>query len=337
MSGDLNIAIKWSEPTKVITKYGPRWVRSWVIPEMWLEGFFVFWNNRKGLLKLKGYSIGKDKIDRWTLSEWQIRKGDLRESFGKDNPEKGFDEKSIVTESTLPPYKIKNSKGLREWQIPSVERLCSALIKNRAAIDGSDTGTGKTYIACAVARELGLNIGVVCPKSVISSWRKIITKHFNMKPAFILNYESVKTGKYKNIGVWKPISKISTREYFSWSVDKDTLIIFDESHRLKGHGTQNSEIAIEAKKQKYNILCCSATNAINPIELKATGFILSLYKKGYTQFLRDHGCEKGRFGWEFSGNKKILQKLHGDLFLERDKSYSLVLPNVFIVSYGIAK
>lgn len=317
MSNDLHIAIKWSEPAKVVTKYGPRWVRSWVIPEAWLEGFFVFWNKNKGLLKLKGYAIGKDKMGRWALSEWQLRKGDLRENFGKDNPEKGFDEKLIITESTLPPYKVKDKTGLRDWQVPSVERLCATLKKNGAGIDGSDTGTGKTYVACAVARELGLKVAVVCPKSVISAWKKIIVKHFGMKPVFVLNYESVKTGKYKNIGEWKPVSRISTREYFQWNIPKDTLIIFDESHRLKGHGTQNSEIAIEAKKQKYNILCCSATNAINPVELKATGFILNLYKKGYTQFLRDHGCEKGRFGWEFDGNKKVLQKLHGDLFLER--------------------
>lgn len=317
MSGDLNIAIKWSEPAKVVTKYGPRWVRSWVIPEIWVEGFFVFWNKNKGLLKLKGYGIGKDRMGRWTMSEWQLHKADLRESFGKDNVEKGFDEKLIITESTLPAYKVKDVSGLRDWQVPSVARLCSALKHNRAAIDGSDTGTGKTYVACAVARELELKIAVVCPKSVISSWKKIITKHFGMRPVFILNYESVKTGKYKNIGTWKAVSRISTREYFEWNVPKDTLIIFDESHRLKGHGTQNSEIAIQAKKQKYHILCLSATNSISPIELKTTGFILNLYKKGYTEFLRSHDCEKGRFGWEFGGNKKVLQKLHGDLFLER--------------------
>ena len=662
MSGDLNIAIKWSEPAKVVTKYGPRWVRSWVIPEIWVEGFFVFWNKNKGLLKLKGYGIGKDRMGRWTMSEWQLHKADLRESFGKDNVEKGFDEKLIITESTLPAYKVKDVSGLRDWQVPSVERLCATLERHKAGIDGSDTGchargqlilmfdgstkpveevvvgdeimgwdntprkvlslkrgrqqmaqiipkksspwvvnidhmlsvkltgeptghistggykyrkiydisvkdwlttktatkhamklfsvgvdcwkettqtispyllgvllgdggltgkatvtltsddeeiwkylneykkshgwilkktnqeitkritnapdlfnwlrclrlfpiacgdrfipdiykicsreqrleilaglidtdgwaeissyafvskskrlrddvsfvarslgffvsekkvkggcmykgkrfvgtyyrcrimgevteiplkikrkkassrtikkdpmlqgfsvkllpeddyygftitgdgrylmgdflvthnTGKTYVACAVARELNLKIGVVCPKSVISSWKKIITKHFGMRPVFILNYESVKTGKYKNIGTWKAVSRISTREYFEWNVPKDTLIIFDESHRLKGHGTQNSEIAIQAKKQKYHILCLSATNSISPIELKTTGFILNLYKKGYTEFLRSHDCEKGRFGWEFGGNKKVLQKLHGDLFLER--------------------
>jgi superfamily II DNA or RNA helicase len=34
-------------------------------------------------------------------------------------------------------------------------------------------------------------------------------------------------------------------------------------------------------------------------------------------FLREHGCEQGRFGWEFSGDKDVLKKLHADLFLDR--------------------
>jgi len=169
----------------------------------------------------------------------------------------------------------------------------------------------------AAARELGMRIAVVCPKAVISPWIKVIKKHFGMTPEFVLNYESVKSGKYKNIGKWVKISKISTRERFEWAAHKNTLIVFDESHRLKGLNTQNSEIAIAAKEQGYRILCCSATNCINPLELKAVGFILGLYKKNWSGYLRDHDCDKGRFGWQFNGNKTVLAKLHSDLFLER--------------------
>lgn len=306
--------IKWSEPTKTKTKYGHSWVRSWIIPHEYLEGFFIFWNKQKDVLRTKGYSISKNDRGRWCLNEWQISKKDFRVEFNKDNEKK---EVKLIFESTLPPYKLKNKEGLREWQVPSAERLCSALKKYKAAIDGSDTGTGKTYAAIAAARELKLKIGVICPKSVISAWHKVIENHFGLQAEFVINYESAKTGKYKNIGVWKPVSKISNKEYFYWNLSKNTLIIFDESHRLKGGNTINAEIAIQAKKQGYHILCCSATNAINPIELKATGYILELYKKNYLQYLRDHGCKKGRFGWEFNGDETILKKLHFDLFMER--------------------
>jgi superfamily II DNA or RNA helicase len=316
-AGGMGIAIQWAEPIKVNTKYGTKWVRSWVIPIEFLEGFFVFWNKQKLVLRAKGYSIGKNTQGRWALNEWQIRKGDFKESFGKENPKVKVSVEDIPTETTLPKYEVKNVEGLREWQVPLVSQLCSAIKQNKAAIDGSDTGAGKTYVATATARELGLKIAVVCPKSVISAWKRVITKHFGMKPVFVLNYESVKTGKYKDIGTWKAVSRDSNREFFQWNLPKDTLIIFDESHRLKGHGTQNAEIAVAAKKQKYQILCCSATNAINPIELKATGLILGLYKKGFPQFLRDHDCQKGRFGWEFGGDKGVLKKLHAELFLKR--------------------
>lgn len=307
--------ISWSEPSKVVTKYGNKWVRWWIIPEEYIEGFFVFWNQNKVKLKAQGYSISKNKLGKWTLNEWQTYKADFRENFGKDNPEKKL---VVKTESSLPQYKIKYTDGLRPFQIPIVEKLCSAISAHGAALDGSDTGAGKTYAAVAVARDLKMKIAVICPKAVISSWEKVIHKHFKLESEFILNYESVKTGKYKNIGMWKPVSKTSNREFFQWNIPKNTLIIFDESHRLKGHNTINSEIAIAAKRQGYRILCCSATNAINPIELKTVGLITGLYKQGkWTNFLREHGCEQGRFGWEFDGSKDILKKLHADLFLDR--------------------
>lgn len=315
MGGESNLFINWSEPTKVETKYGSRWMRYWVIPKEYLEGFFVFWNNSKIKLKTQGYSIGKNKLFQWTLYEWQTYKADFREDFGKDNKVEPLNIQSV---STLAPYTVKNTKGLREFQIPSVAKLCAAILKNKAALDGSDMGSGKTYAAVAVARELNMSIAVVCPKAVIYSWNKVIKDHFGMKPEFVLNYESVKTGKYKEIGVWKKVSKISTREVFTWNIPKNTLLVFDESHRLKGQGTQNSEIAIAAKKQGYKILCCSATSTVNPIEMKTIGLILGIYKTGkWTSFLREHGCEQGRFGWEFNGDQKILKKLHADFFLDR--------------------
>ena len=315
MGTDKKLFINWSEPNKTYTKYGQKWVRWWVIPQDYLEGFFVFWNNNKVKLKAQGYSIGKNKLNQWALYEWQTYKSDFRQDFGQDNPAKKVD---IPTQSNLEDYQVKQTTGLREFQIPIVGKLCAAIKAHGAALDGSDTGAGKTYAAVAVARELGMKIAVVCPKAVISSWQKVITKHYGLKPEFILNYESVKTGKYKEIGCWKPVSRTSNREYFQWNIAKNTLIIFDESHRLKGHGTINSEIAIAAHKQGYKILCCSATNAINPIELKTVGLITGIYKGGkWTTFLREHGCEKGRFGWEFNGDKDVLRKLHADLFLER--------------------
>jgi len=182
--------------------------------------------------------------------------------------------------------------------------------------------SGKTYVAVGVARELGLRVGVVCPKAVITSWKRVIENHFGMPVEFVINYEGLRTGKYKKIATWEKTSKKSTIEKFVWKIKdpQNVLIIFDESHKLKDGKTQNSEMAVSAHNAGFKILCCSATSAINPIELKTVGKILGLHKgtsKAFNEFLLEHDCEQGRFGWQFNGSKNALKKLNFDLFKER--------------------
>ena len=52
---------------------------------------------------------------------------------------------------------------------------------------------GKTYSAIGTARELGLKIGIVCPKAVQESWKRVAENHFGMVPEFVVNYESLRT------------------------------------------------------------------------------------------------------------------------------------------------
>jgi hypothetical protein len=40
--------------------------------------------------------------------------------------------------------------------------------------------TGKTYTSCAVVRDMGMNMVVICPKAVISTWNRVINDHFRM-------------------------------------------------------------------------------------------------------------------------------------------------------------
>ena len=167
MADNSKLLINWSVPTQVSTKYGSKWVRWWVIPRDYLEGFFVFWKSSSTTLKAQGYSISKNKLGQWTLNEWQTTKSDFRVEFARDNIESKADELKIQTVSTLEKYNVKNTKGLKEFQIPSVAKLCAAILKNGAALDGSDTGAGKTYTAVGVARDLGMKIAVICPKAVI--------------------------------------------------------------------------------------------------------------------------------------------------------------------------
>ena len=67
------------------------------------------------------------------------------------------------------------------------------------------------------------------------------------------------------------------------------------------------------------MLFCSATMATNPLELRTVGQSIKLFSsnKQYYDWAYDHGVIRGRFGMEFTGDKKALKKLHEDIFINR--------------------
>jgi len=303
--------VEFSEPTKIPTRFGHKYMRKWVLPDdkTIQKGFWSFWKTNKTKMMGRGFSVFKNKNGKWELQEWKTQLSDFPEYEKREE---------IELISSLKPKPLKYSDGLREWQKPAVAQLAESIRVHGAAIDGSDTGTGKTYNAIGVARELGYKVAVICPKAVINSWERVISDHFGLETEFVLNYEALKGKKYAQI-VKRQRKKNSTIEEFIWKIPKRTLIIFDESHRLKGNNTKNAMLAKAARTQGYKILCCSATNAVNPMELDAVGYILGLHKsnQSFYKFLYAHGCSKGRWGIEFNGSKYFLRKLHKDIFLDR--------------------
>lgn len=311
--------IKWSDLYPFVDKEGrDRWRRHWVIPQANRTSFFQFWNTNKYRLWNEGFSVAKQDSD-WVVYE---TKADVTE-FKKMKGAKIAKPKEDVF--WLPPYKVKNEAGLRPWQVESVSKLVSSINKFGCAIDGSDLGVGKTFVACVVARELKMKMVVVCPKAVMESWRRVINKHFNMgdKLVDIINYEQLRIGKKESKVASYILNKKTHREKFIWKITKDTLIIWDESQKLKNWKTKNSKTCIEAFKQGYRMLFCSATNATNPLELRTVGTVLGLFKGSvaYYQWCYEHGVSKGRFGLEFTKDielrSKVLKKLHNDIFVNR--------------------
>ena len=84
---------------------------------------------------------------------------------------------------------------LLPYQIPHVESLIYSLNTYGRVLDASDTGTGKTYAAVAACMVLGLKPLIICPKSVLSSWRKALD-HFGAHYYGLSNYESIQNCKY---------------------------------------------------------------------------------------------------------------------------------------------
>lgn len=98
-----------------------------------------------------------------------------------------------MTEQLAKKYKDK----LFSYQIGNVSNIIRIIESNNSVLDASDTGTGKTYTAVAACAELKLRPIIVSPKAILSNWKKVC-KIFDVKPFFIVNYETLKYGKYYN-------------------------------------------------------------------------------------------------------------------------------------------
>ena len=86
------------------------------------------------------------------------------------------------------------SDKLFSYQYRHVFNMMSSFRNNKVVLDGSDTGTGKTYTTVALCKQLRLKPLIICPKSIISNW-EMVCKYFNVKPLAIVNYETIKNGK----------------------------------------------------------------------------------------------------------------------------------------------
>ncbi len=185
---------------------------------------------------------------------------------------------------------------LHDWQVASAQALAAAVSTYGVAADGSDTGTGKTYKVCAVAREHGWSLRVVCPKSLVPEWERVAAL-FNV-PCVAINYERVRTGKTP-FGKWQVKGKV-----FEWAPAPNARIVFDEAHRLGGLDTQLSRLLIAAKRQQLPMVLLSATMIANPLKGYALGYALDLHRLvNFWPWARANGVVDGFYGPEWAPHK----------------------------------
>jgi len=199
--------------------------------------------------------------------------------------------------------------SLYPYQVPSAENLLRSLRENRVAVSASDTGTGKTYEAAWIAKQLDCEVFVVCPKAVIPVWENVLKQALgNNARAAVVNYELLRMGNTSwgrfNVKKWE------------WSLNPGCLVIFDEVHRCKSPTSQNARILAAAKP--FRCLLLSATLAQDPTEMRAVGYLLGLHT--WTNFYKwclRNGCWRGAFGGiEFKRKSaaKVLVSLHEQIF-----------------------
>jgi superfamily II DNA or RNA helicase len=313
LKADLNLdefvaSIPWSPGKNIMTKDGvPMLLKSANLP----KNFWDVWNGYKDTLKEKGISISKYTGD-WKVNWWI---------------EQEKEEKNLVK---IEDIELKYADTLLEYQIPHVKQLIASLKNYNAALDSSDTGTGKTYTGCCVAKELDLIPIVVTPKSVIPSFKRVMIEHFGIKNGFVINYEQFKIGNTPYLKVEKEEKMVRGKMQeiitFTWNMPDNAVVIFDEVHRCKNYKTQNSKMLVSAKQQGVKIIAMSATIGCNPLQMYAIGYTLELFKtkSQYFRWIRLHGCREAPFGgFEFDGNKEHLVKIHKKIYPHRGSRISI--------------
>lgn len=232
--------------------------------------------------------------------------------------------------------------GLYDYQIDAAEHLCKIIGREGAALDGSDMGTGKTYVAGAVLRHLNLPSLVVCPEVAMTGWRRV-GEHLGVE-FDVLNYEALRTGKtpfgrwqFPRTGRLKARFKCLTCQ--CWVDDKTPpcpynyggfhcvepktlphnygqfifhpdvrMVVFDEVHRCGALDSLNAEMLIASRRQGCQTLGLSATAGDSPLKFKALGYALGLHNLDrdckFWQWVRRWNCRPSPHGgFYFAGEE----------------------------------
>lgn len=183
--------------------------------------------------------------------------------------------------------------ALLQYQASHRDRVCALLTAHGRALDSSDTGTGKTYVTAAVCAALALRPFVVCPKSVLPTWRQVL-REFHVPPLGVTNYELLQNctmldaeggrapcpwlAHYEAPRARDHPGNTLTDHTYAWhDLPADALLVFDEAHRCKNHRTVSSVLLYTAACTDARILLLSATIADKMDTFRMAGFVLRLY------------------------------------------------------------
>jgi superfamily II DNA or RNA helicase len=181
----------------------------------------------------------------------------------------------------------------RNYQIANAKRLASLLRARFTACDRSETGIGKTVQALLVARELGLDFVIICPKSVRSHWLNWVSElELSNQCLAILGWEAAKLGLSPEI--FDP--QHPSASWFCGASPR-RLIIFDEAHRAKWFRTQNAKMLSQARGQGHYLLLLSATLIQSTLDLSGLAYPLGLVtaQRYWFGFAQQYGAGLGRF------------------------------------------
>lgn len=279
--------------------------------------FWEIWRRHKESVKALGINIKRDDDGSWKATWW--RDPSVANTAVQAA---GYSPRASVVAG---PYNI-DTTHLRPYQIPAVATLMRAILANRHAVDASSPGLGKTYSAIATARNLGMNVGVVCPANVVTKWTDTMLDVFELEPEFVLSYDRIRSGKHDQFVSREDIKlRGKTRTNYEWHVVDKVLLIFDEIHVCSGHDTLNSRILYHAFNNPYvHLLGLSATIANSPLYLDTIGQMLRLHRgNNWWDWCLSKGARPGLYGGlQFNARpgsraEQGLKEIHAQIFPSR--------------------
>jgi len=187
---------------------------------------------------------------------------------------------------------------LLEYQQEHVNNIIRILENNNTCLDASDTGTGKTYSAIASCIIGKFRPIIICPKSVIATWKNVCDYFDKKLNPIIVNYETIKKGKIYNnnnklksdfINIIRNNKERIEKIEFNFSKSKiisqndNIIFIFDEVHRCSNLESDNCLLLISAKETNKKILLLSATIADYPEKFKPFFYVLNFINPSQVQ------------------------------------------------------
>lgn len=287
--------LDFSKPVEVDGRY-----IQWAIPT---QEFWVHWRNSKFELGAAGVYLDTKTNEDTGASTWIVKRL-LQKRPGVE----------ILDGVPISPMPVRNPDKLLKYQVPNVALLMASLVANGCALDCSETGTGKTYMALAASKELSWRPGIICTKTAISDWRRVCD-YFGINPLFVINWESAKTSKFYYVE--KKPDPNSKGFIFDWKIplSSNPLVIFDEIHKANGDRTQNQALLLGAVK-RYKVLGLSATVTDKMEKFRGVGAMLGLFPiDGFDAWLKEAGLFKDKFyNWQSLESAKDMQKLNKIIF-----------------------
>lgn len=300
--------LDFNEPKKVQTAYGPKMLRTAVVP----DSFWGFYRDNKEFLKEHGYTLTK-KNNQWKMNHWASIDSEEWEKKAKLSIEESrADDANIL---------VPCPEG-EEW-LPYQKAGVNFAFKRKGTLLADEMGLGKTIQAIGLINmDASISkVVVVCPTSLTVNWAREL-RRWMVRPLEIGIFTPDQHPWDADIKIF-PYSIIDRFKDKLHKMRFDLRIV-DEVHYIKNPKAKRSKatMGVQATKKisitgtpipNKTIEIWPVLNDLDPENWPNYFAFGKRYSAGY----------KDRFGWHFDGKsntEELNQRLRSTIMIRRLKS-----------------